>query len=73
MRCCSTRRSSAASIAEEVVSVRSRDYDDRQALVDYVDGLTRDRVELYLALLTTDGPLVPMLDGSGPRHGDGAR
>jgi hypothetical protein len=63
----------AAATWDFVVNVRSRDYDDRQALVDYVDALTRDRVELYLALLTTDGPLVPMLDGSGSRHGDGAR
>jgi hypothetical protein len=63
----------AAATWDFVVNVRSRDYDDRQALVDYVDALTRDRVELYLALLTTDGPLVPMLDGSGSRHGEGAR
>jgi hypothetical protein len=63
----------AAATWDFVVNVRSRDYDDRQALVDYVDALTGDRVELYLALLTTDGPLVPMLDGSGSRHGEGAR
>jgi len=55
------------------INVRSRDYDDRQGLVEFVDALTSDRVELYLALLTTDGPLVPILDGSGSRHGDGAR
>jgi hypothetical protein len=63
----------AAATWDLVINVRSRDYDDRQGLVDFVDALTSDRVELYLALLTTDGPLVPILDGSGPRHGDGAR
>jgi hypothetical protein len=63
----------AAATWDFVINVRSRDYDDRQGLVDYVDALTTDRVELYLALLTTDGPLVPILDGSGSRHGDGAR
>ena len=63
----------AAATWDFVINVRSRDYDDRQGLVDFVDALTSDRVELYLALLTTDGPLVPILDGSGPRHGDGAR
>jgi hypothetical protein len=47
-----------------VLTVRSRDFDDRQGLVDYVDALTIDRVEQYLALLTTDGPLVPLADGS---------
>jgi hypothetical protein len=63
----------AAATWDFAINVRSRDYDDRQALVDFVDALTSDRVELYLALLTTDGPLVPILDGSGSRHGDGAR
>jgi hypothetical protein len=63
----------AAATWDLVINARSRDYDDHQGLVDFVDALTSDRVELYLALLTTDGPLVPILDGSGPRHGDGAR
>ena len=63
----------AAATWDLVINVRSRDYDDRQGLVDFVDALTSDRVELYLALLTTDGPLVPILDGSGSRQGDGAR
>jgi hypothetical protein len=49
-----------------VLNVRSRDFDDRQGLVDYVDALTIDRVEQYLALLTTDGPLVPLADSSAP-------
>jgi hypothetical protein len=63
----------AAATWDLAINVRSRDYDDWQGLVDFVDALTSDRVELYLALLTTDGPLVPILDGSGSRHGDGAR
>ena len=49
-----------------VLNVRSRDFDDRQGLVDFVDALTIDRVEQDLALLTTDGPLVPLADGSAP-------
>jgi hypothetical protein len=38
----------------------SRDQDDRRGLVEFVHGLRADRVEQYLALLTTDGPLVPI-------------
>ena len=33
--------------------------DDVRGLLEQVQGLTRDQVEQYLALLTTDGPLVP--------------
>jgi hypothetical protein len=40
----------------------SRDQDDRRGLVEFVQALQADRVEDYLALLTTDGPLVPMGD-----------
>ena len=43
----------------------SRGQDDRRGLVDFVHGLTQDRLELYLALLTTDGPLVPLEDTGG--------
>jgi hypothetical protein len=57
----------AAATWDLVLNVRSRDYDDRQGLVEFVDGLTRDRVEQYLALLTADGPLVPIAHGSGPQ------
>jgi hypothetical protein len=56
----------AAATWDLVLNVRSRDFDDRQGLVDYVDALTIDRVEQYLALLTTDGPLVPLAEGSAP-------
>ena len=50
-----------------VINVQPRDLDDRASLVEYVKSLGIDRVEQYLALLTTDGPLVPLLDGSDPR------
>jgi hypothetical protein len=50
-----------------VLNVRSGDFADRQGLVDFVDALTTDRVEQYLSLLTTDGPLVPLADGSAPQ------
>lgn len=43
-----------------VNSVNSRDGDDRRGLVEFVQALRADRMEQYLALLTTDGPLVPM-------------
>jgi hypothetical protein len=43
-------------------SAQSRDGDDRRALVDFVQTLSREHVEEYLALLTTGGPLVPVGD-----------
>ncbi len=43
----------------------SRDQDDRRGLVEFVQALGVARVEQYLALLTTDGPLVPIADGAG--------
>jgi len=45
-----------------VNGVTSRDGDDRRGLVEFVQALRVDRLEQYLALLTTDGPLVPMGD-----------
>jgi hypothetical protein len=45
---------------ELVNRTASRDPDDRRALVEFVAALTLDRLEQYLALLTTDGPLVPI-------------
>ena len=50
-----------------VNSVISRDADDRRGLVEFVQGLRSDRVESYLALLTTDGPLVPLAQARGER------
>jgi hypothetical protein len=38
----------------------SRDSDDRRGLLEFVHALRADRIEQYLALLTTDGPLVPV-------------
>jgi hypothetical protein len=38
----------------------SRDPDDRRGPIEFVHALRRERVEAYLALLTTDGPLVPV-------------
>ncbi len=37
-----------------------RDHDDRRALVEAVHAMKIERVEQYLALLTSDGPLVPV-------------
>ena len=48
-----------------VNSVASRDQDDRRGLAEFVQGLTLTRVEQYLALLTNDGPLVPV--GEAPK------
>ena len=45
-----------------VNSTTSRDQDDRRGLVEFVQALQPDKVEQYLALLTTDGPLVPVGD-----------
>jgi hypothetical protein len=52
----------AAATLDFVNSVVSRDGDDRRGLVEFVHALAIDRVEQYLALLTTDGPLVPIED-----------
>jgi hypothetical protein len=48
-----------------VNSATSRDQDDRRGLSEFVQSLKPDRVEQYLALLTTDGPLVPVGDAPG--------
>ena len=48
----------------------SRDPDDRRGLVEFVQSLKAERVEQYLALLTTDGPLVPL--GESPVSKDPA-
>ena len=54
-----------------VNTVTNRDQDDRRGLAEFVQGLTLTRVEQYLALLTSDGPLVrvgetPKVKGSEP-------
>jgi hypothetical protein len=43
-------------------STVSRDQDDRRGLVEFVQELQPEKVEQYLALLTTNGPLVPLDD-----------
>lgn len=53
--------SAAALDCVNTAAVRSQD--DRRSLVEFAQALTPERLEQYLALLTTGGPLVP-LEGS---------
>jgi hypothetical protein len=55
----------ASATLDFVTSTASRDEDDRRALVEYVDGLDQERLEEYLGLLTTDGPLVALDAAAG--------
>ena len=50
----------------------SRDPDDRRALVAFVQALRSEHLERYLALLTTDGPLVPV-GAAVAKHADTPR
>ncbi len=50
----------AAATLDLVNMAVSGDQDDRRGLVEFVHDLRLERVEEYLALLTTDGPLVPV-------------
>ena len=52
----------ASATLDLVNGVRSRFPDDVRAVSDAVLSLTRDRLEQYLATLTTNGPLVPVAD-----------
>ena len=62
----------ASAMLDFVNTVTSRDQDDRRGLVEFVQRLESDRVEQYLALLTTDGPLVPSEEtGTGGSGGTG--
>jgi hypothetical protein len=54
----------ASAALDFVNTAGSRDHDDRRGLVEFVQALSADRVEQYLALLTTDGPLVPTGDAA---------
>ena len=53
-----------AAALDFVNNVVSRWQDDHRALLAFVETLPIDRVEQYLALLTTNGPLVPVGGGS---------
>ena len=55
----------ASATLDFVNSVTSRDEDDRRGLVEFVQSLSPERLEQYLALLTTDGPLVPVSESTG--------
>jgi hypothetical protein len=50
----------AAATLDFLDNANARDADDRRGLVEFVQRLKRERLEEYLALLTTDGPLVPV-------------
>jgi hypothetical protein len=60
----------AAATIDFTENATSRDADDRRGPIEFVQALGADRVEQYLALLTTDGPLVPA--GVAPESGAGA-
>jgi hypothetical protein len=53
----------ASATPELIERAAMRDHDDYRGLIEFVRSLTRVRVEQYLALLTTDGPLVPVDTG----------
>jgi hypothetical protein len=57
----------AAATWDFVMNMHSNDFDDRNGWIDFATAVGLDRVEQYLALLTTDGPLVPITEGSAPR------
>lgn len=54
----------ASATLDFVNTVTSRDPDDRRGLVEFVQAVRAEHVEQYLALLTTDGPLVPISDAT---------
>ena len=56
----------ASATLDFVNTAVSRDEDDSRGLVEFVQALDSQRLEQYLALLTTDGPLVPMEDAPEP-------
>jgi hypothetical protein len=53
----------AAAVLDLVDTATMRDSDDRRGMVEFVLALRPERVEQYLALLTTDGPLAPVNAG----------
>jgi hypothetical protein len=63
----------ASATLDFVNTTISRDNDDRRGLIEYVQGLDQDRFEQYLAVLTTDGPLVPLERSDAGRATDKRR
>jgi hypothetical protein len=59
----------ASALLDFVNTATSRDQDDRRGLVESVQRLESGRVEQYLALLTTDGPLVAIVETGTPGSG----
>ena len=57
----------AAATSDFTLDVEMRDFDDVPGWSDYAKALDIDRIEQYLALLTTDGALVPVTEGSSLR------
>jgi hypothetical protein len=57
----------AAATSDFTLGVEMRDFDDVPGWSDYTKALDIDRIEQYLALLTTDGALVPVTEGSSLR------
>jgi hypothetical protein len=53
----------ASATLDMIHGVTSRHQDDRRAFAEYITALKADRLEQYLAFLTTGGPLVPLDDG----------
>jgi len=58
----------ASAMLDFVNSATSRDEDDRRGLLEFVAGLDDERLERYLALLTSGGPLVPQEEGDAPKR-----
>lgn len=54
----------ASATLDFINTATTRDPDDRRGLLEFVQALRAERVADYLALLTTDGPLVPV--GAAP-------
>jgi hypothetical protein len=59
--------------ADLIDTAINRGQDDRRGLVEFVRALRPERMELYLALLTTDGPLVALGETPEPTSGQTVR
>ena len=63
----------SSAMLEFVSLAISRYSDDRRGPIEFVHALKRERVAAYLALLTTDGPLVPIDEAPAVTAGEGIR